>query len=103
MADETSWHLDKKVPIAFIFTIILQTAGVSYFISGLSFEVSEAINHNTTQDNRLDALTTTTQSQAVLTATVTQQIAGLKDTLEQVREDQKETNSLLRQSLGKQP
>ena len=103
MADETSWHLDKKVPIAFIFTIILQTSGVSYFISGLSFEVSEAINHNTTQDNRLDSLTSVTQNQAILTATVTQQITGLKDTLDQVRQDQRETNSLLRQALGKQP
>ena len=103
MIDETSWHLDKKVPIAFILAIIGQTAGVAYFISGLSFQVGEALSHNIAQDNRLDALSNTTQAQAVLTATITQQIAGLNDKIGQVQESQKETNSLIRQALGVRP
>lgn len=31
-ADDEPWHLDKKVPIAFIVTIAIQTAGFFYWI-----------------------------------------------------------------------
>lgn len=32
MADETSWHLDKRVPVAIIITLVVQIAiGLMYF------------------------------------------------------------------------
>jgi hypothetical protein len=34
-----SWHLDRKVPIAFIFAIAVQTAGIIWFAAGISHRV----------------------------------------------------------------
>ena len=36
MANEDAWHLDKKVPLAFIVTILLQTAGIVWWGSSIS-------------------------------------------------------------------
>jgi hypothetical protein len=36
---ERSWHLDKKVPIALIVTIAIQTAGIVWFAAGLFHRV----------------------------------------------------------------
>jgi hypothetical protein len=34
--DDSRWHLDKKVPIALIATIFLQTVGFAWWVGGLS-------------------------------------------------------------------
>jgi len=36
---ERAWHLDKKVPIALIVTIAIQTAGIIWFAAGLFYRV----------------------------------------------------------------
>jgi len=35
-ASEESWHLDKRVPLAFILAILLQTAGIVWWGSSIS-------------------------------------------------------------------
>ena len=35
------WHLDKKVPIALIVTLAIQTAGMIWWAASLSFRVDE--------------------------------------------------------------
>lgn len=38
--DNTKWHLDKKVPIAMIVTIAMQTAGFVWWAASLSERVN---------------------------------------------------------------
>lgn len=38
--DDRHWHLDKRVPIALIFTIIVQTAGLVWWASSLTERVN---------------------------------------------------------------
>lgn len=38
--DDTKWHLDKKVPIAMIVTIAMQTAGFVWWAASLSERVN---------------------------------------------------------------
>lgn len=38
--DETKWHLDKRVPLALILTIVIQTAGLVWWASSLSERVN---------------------------------------------------------------
>jgi hypothetical protein len=38
--DDSRWHLDKRVPIALIFTIIVQTAGLVWWASSLTERVN---------------------------------------------------------------
>jgi hypothetical protein len=36
---ESAWHLDRKVPIALIITIAMQTIGIVWFAAGLFYRV----------------------------------------------------------------
>lgn len=38
--DETRWHLDRRVPLALILTIVIQTAGLVWWASSLSERVN---------------------------------------------------------------
>ena len=38
-ADDYKWHLDKKVPLALIVTIFVQTIGFAWWFGGLSQRV----------------------------------------------------------------
>lgn len=35
----TSWHLDKRIPVAIIITLAIQTGGAIWFASGISHRV----------------------------------------------------------------
>jgi hypothetical protein len=37
----SAWHLDKRVPLAMIFTILMQTIGLVYWAAGLNFRVEQ--------------------------------------------------------------
>ena len=39
-ADKEPWHLDRKVPIALILTIIMQTAGAIWWAASLEARIS---------------------------------------------------------------
>jgi len=39
--DDKRWHLDKKVPLALIFAILMQTAGLLIWGSNLSTRVNQ--------------------------------------------------------------
>lgn len=38
--EDTAWHLDKKVPIAMVLTIVGQTFGLGWYASSISSRVS---------------------------------------------------------------
>lgn len=44
-ADREPWHLDKKVPIALIVTIALQTIGIVWYASKLDSRVAVVEQH----------------------------------------------------------
>lgn len=45
------WHLDKRVPIALIVTLLAQTAGVVWWAAGLEYRVSEHQRRIVTLEN----------------------------------------------------
>jgi TolA-binding protein len=93
------WHLDRKVPLALIVTIILQTGLGIWWASGLTSRVDRAMQVNEDQDRRLRDVEGVAQAQQVVAASITAQISAMRDTLEMVRQDQREMNNLLRQYL----
>jgi hypothetical protein len=40
LRDDEQWHLDKRVPLALILTIVIQTAGLVWWASSLSERVN---------------------------------------------------------------
>lgn len=54
---ESNWHLDKKVPIALIVTIVLQTVGIVWFAAGLFYRVDALEKHQLAASPQADRLT----------------------------------------------
>ena len=48
MKEDSSWHLDKKVPITLIVALVLQSGGFIWWGASISFQVEE---------NKVDLLT----------------------------------------------
>ena len=62
MADDTreaeSWHLDKKVPVAIIVTLILQIFGAAWIASKLDSRVEALEKSDVRHERSIDVLTT---------------------------------------------
>lgn len=43
--DDYKWHLDKKVPVALIATLVVQTSAFAWWFGGLSQRI-DALEHN---------------------------------------------------------
>ena len=100
MADTAEpWHQDRKVMVALITTIILQTGMAIWWASDLTSKVNQINNSNVEQDVRIRSVEQVVQAQQVAAATISAQIVAMRETLEMVRQDQRETNGLLRQYL----
>lgn len=77
-ASDTSWHLDKKVPIALILAIVLQTCGLVFWAGGVS--------------ERITAL----EKQAATVAPQSERLARVETKLEGVTEGITEIKTILR-------
>lgn len=77
-ADDGSWHLDKKVPVAIIGAILLQTGGIVWWAGSAS--------------ERLTAL----ERKAEITAPYAERLARVETNLESVRDGVLEIKSILR-------
>ena len=97
--DATAWHLDKRIPIALIFTLIVQTAFAVWWVSNLSHRVDTATAVNVQQDARIGAVEGVTRQQQVAAATIAEQISGMRQSLAELKAEQTETNQLLRELL----
>jgi uncharacterized protein YlxW (UPF0749 family) len=100
---ENSWHLQKGVPIALILTIALQMVGFVWFLSGLSSQVHEVAKTNVEQDARIGRVEADTRTLQVGAATIAEQLSGLRTSLNELKQEQRETNQLLRQLVQPTP
>lgn len=94
--DTGAWHLDKRIPIALIFTIILQTGLAVWWVSNLSHRVDTAIQSNLQQDVRIAATEAAQNAQAVNAATTSAQLTGVRESLVEMKTAIGEMNRLLR-------
>lgn len=65
MSENNNWHLDKRVPIALIFTIVAQTFVAGFWLSQLQqrvFFLEEKVDAMAGQDRRLTRLETRMES-----------------------------------------
>jgi hypothetical protein len=57
MDEEKHWHLDKRVPIALIVTIVLQTGGIVWWAASMSERISYLERRETATAPQADRLT----------------------------------------------
>jgi cell division protein FtsB len=96
---QEQWHLDKKVPVAIIFAILVQTAGAVWWASGITVRMSQIerrMDNAATRSQNLDEVVANQATQiAVLVARIDEQTRQVDRLSSQVQE----TNNLLREYL----
>lgn len=95
------WHLDRRIPIALILAIILQTGGAVWWFSNIVHRLDSAIEANIRQDGRIGIIEGVINSQAVDSATLAAQIAAMQESIKELKAQQDETNQLLRDLIAK--
>jgi Tfp pilus assembly protein PilO len=93
MADE-QWHLDKRVPVAIIFAILIQTAGAVWWASNMTERMDQI-------ERRMDNAAQRSQNIDNLVASQATQIAVLVARIDEQTRQIAETNTLLRDYLRK--
>jgi len=76
------WHLNKSVPITFIFAIMCQTVALIWFVATLSNDVANNKNELARLETRTQNLEVVAQSQAVMLARIDENIKGIREFLE---------------------
>jgi TolA-binding protein len=80
MANEPEhWHLDKRVPVAIIFAILLQTAGAIWWAATIQGRVSNNERGIANLDMRTDNMRNAAQAQAIQLGRIEEQITGLRN------------------------
>lgn len=97
------WHLDRNVTLGLIFSVLLQTAGAVWWASAMNAKVEQQAAILAEQGGRLRSVEQTAQAQQIASATIAAQIGAMRETMDQMRQDQRETNTLLRQYIEGRP
>jgi uncharacterized membrane protein len=59
------WHLDKRVPVAMIFAILMQTIGIVWWAATIGADVAQLKTSDVRQDSRIESIQSIAGTQAV--------------------------------------
>ena len=76
------WHLNKSVPITFVFAITCQTVALIWFVASLSNDVSNNKNELARLESRTQNLELVVQTQAIMLGRIDENIKSIKEFLE---------------------
>lgn len=94
------WHLDRRVPIALILTIALQSASAIWWASSISHRVSQVETTQRTASGRAERVEGALADQGQRLAVLTEAVANTNRNLERLQGEIASTNSLLREMLA---
>ena len=76
--DDQQWHLDKRVPIALIVAIAIQSGGAIWWASSIQGRVLSNERSITRLDTSVEAQRDAAQLQAIQLGRIEEQITGLR-------------------------
>jgi len=82
---DNAWHLNKSVPMTFIFAIVMQTVALVWFVASLDSEIESNTREIVRHESRLIALEASVQAQAVAMARIDENINSIKVMMERDR------------------
>ena len=100
MPESPKWHQTLPAWLAVIVTVVVQTVAVSFFLANVRADVDRANSAIEQQDIRLKDVEVETRRMAVGAATVGAQLQSVQDAIAELKEETKQTNSLLRDLIG---
>ena len=81
MSDEP-WHLNKGVPISFIFAILCQTLALIWFVATLRNDVDNNANAIVRTQIQVESIDRIVRDQSVLLARIDENLKAIKDALQ---------------------
>ena len=84
MPDETHWTLDRRVPVAIIFAILLQSAGAIWWAASIQNRVSNNEGNIARLTDNGEAMRVAVHEQAVQLGRIEEQISGLRSDIQRM-------------------
>jgi len=75
---ETSWHLDRRVPLALIITLAIQTMTVVWWASGVNITINQHALRIEQLAARADSAAQAASAQAIQLARIEEGLSGLR-------------------------
>lgn len=100
MPETPKWHQTLPAWLAVFITVVVQTVTVSFFLANVRADVDRANGSIEQQDIRIKDVEVETRRMAVGAATVGAQLQSVQDAIAELKEETKQTNSLLRDLIG---
>jgi hypothetical protein len=97
------WHLDKRIPVALIVTLLGQMAVAIWWARGVDNDVAALKTEQAALASDQRAMQAVQQSQAVSAGRMESDVQSIKDSIDMLRQDQREATQLLRQYLEGKP
>jgi hypothetical protein len=73
-----NWHLDRRVPIALILSLVIQTSAIIWWASSINERVATNSQKVAILDTRTENMRGVAQEQAVQLGRIEEQIGGLR-------------------------
>lgn len=77
--EKQQWHLSKSVPATFVLAIILQTAGLVWYMSTLDSNVTVNAREIARHEIRINEIEKTSQMQAVMLGRIDENIKAIRE------------------------
>lgn len=97
------WHLDKRVPIALIFTLFIQSAAAIWWAASINERMSANEANITTIKADQSAANKELESQRTQVAVLVEQLGNTNNNLERLQSEVRDTNILLREFITATP
>lgn len=95
------WHLDKRVPIALIFTLFVQSAAAIWWAASINERMSANEANITTIKADQSAAGKELETQKTQVAVLVEQLGNTNKNLERLQFEVRDTNALLRELITK--
>ena len=83
--DRRGWHVGKEIPLAMLVALLLQTAGVVWWASGVSRDVQELIRRIAIQELKVETMTKEMRDATTPSAVAAVQIQALFNQVSELR------------------
>ena len=99
---DAQWHLDKRVPIALIFAITMQSGAAVWWAAGISERMEQIERRQEAAGARSESQDAAISEQSRRIAVLTEAVANTNRNLERLGGEITSTNQLLREFLLRQ-
>jgi hypothetical protein len=93
------WHLDRRVPVAIIFAIAMQSAGAIWWASSVNERMEQIERRQESQSQRGERADSLLADQGQRIAVLTEAVANTNRNLERLQNELASTNGLLREFI----